>query len=92
MANRGRPVRPLCLTGQTDLVKVLKMQNGLHHYLDLVETIKMHMWNVRFGLRMREIWLQEVLHPGRPVRPVYRSGQTDLDSPDRVMSCILARN
>ena len=74
MADRGRPVRPLCLTGQTDLIKVLKMQNGLHHCLDLVEMIKMHMWNVRFGLRMREIWLREVLHPGRPVRPVYRSG------------------
>ena len=24
MADRGRPVRPLCLTGQTGLVKVLK--------------------------------------------------------------------
>ena len=40
MAGRRRPVRPLYLTGQTDLVKVLKMQNGLHHCVDLVEMIK----------------------------------------------------
>ena len=26
MEDRGRPVRPLCLTGRTGLVKVLKMQ------------------------------------------------------------------
>ena len=55
MAGRRRPVRPLYLTGQTDLVKVLKMQNGLHHCVDLVETIKMHMWKVRFGLWMRDM-------------------------------------
>jgi len=89
MARLRGPVRPVRKIGQTGLVKLLKMQNRLHHCVDLVETIKIHMWNVRFGLRMREIWLQEVLHPGRPVKPVYRSGQTGPDSPDRVRSCIL---
>jgi hypothetical protein len=27
--------------------------NRLHHCVDLVETIEMHMWNVHFGVRMR---------------------------------------
>ena len=71
-------------TARTGLVKLLKMQNRLHHCVDLVETIKIHMYNVRFGLRMREIWLREVLHPAYrsdlstgAVRPV-RTVQTEL--------------
>ena len=46
MTDRSRPVKPLYLIGQTGLVKVLKMQNGLHNCVDLVETIKIHVWNV----------------------------------------------
>ena len=56
------PVRPVRKIGQTGLVKLLKMQNRLHHCVDIVETIKIYMWNVRFALRKREIWLQEVLY------------------------------
>jgi hypothetical protein len=33
-----------------------QMPIGLHHCVDLVETIEMHMWNVQFGVRMRELW------------------------------------
>ena len=57
------------------------MQNGLHHCVDLVETIKMHIWNVQFGVQMRKLCLSEDLHPGRTgpgaVRPV-RNTQLEL--------------
>jgi hypothetical protein len=49
-------VWPLTHTGQTGQTKVLKMPIGLHHCVDLVETIEMHMWNVQFGVQMRELW------------------------------------
>ena len=58
MSRLGGPVRPVPKTGQTGLVKLLKKHNELNHCVDLVETIEMHIWNVQFGLRMREIWLR----------------------------------
>ena len=36
------PVRPLPWTSQTGLDKFVKLQIGLHHCVDLVETIEMH--------------------------------------------------
>ena len=36
------PVRPLPWTGQTGLDKFVKLQIGLHHCVDLFETIEMH--------------------------------------------------
>ena len=60
---------------ETSFFKLLKIQNGLHHCVDLIETIKMHIWNVRFGLRMKEIWLREVLHPGQT--GLVRRGRSD---------------
>ena len=53
--NLDRPVRPLVQTGQTGQEKFVKSSIGLHHCIDIVETIEMHIWNVQFGLRMREI-------------------------------------
>jgi hypothetical protein len=32
------------------------MTIGLHHCVDIVEMIEMHMWNVQFGVQMRELW------------------------------------
>jgi hypothetical protein len=46
----------------TGLVKLLKRQFGLHYWTTLVVVIKIHIWNVQFWLRMREVWLQEDLH------------------------------
>jgi hypothetical protein len=39
LENLGKPVRPVMKTGQDDIVK---LSIGLHHFVDLVETIKMH--------------------------------------------------
>ena len=49
---------------QTGLSKFVKMPIVLHHYIDLVEMIEIHMWNVQFGVRMRKLCLPEDLHPG----------------------------
>ena len=75
----GEPVRPVIETGQTGLGNIVKMPIGLHHCVDLIETIEMHMWNVQFGVRMRKLCLLEDLHPGLTgqtgpgaVRPVQR--------------------
>jgi hypothetical protein len=54
---------------QTTQVKVLKKQFGLHHWIGLVEYIKIHIQNVQFGVRMKEIWLLEDLHAAEAVRP-----------------------
>ena len=40
-----------------------KLSIGLHHCIDLVETIEMHIWNIQFGIRMRKLCLPEDLHP-----------------------------
>ena len=40
--NLGRSVIPLIETGQTGLDKFVKLQIGLHHCVDLVETIEIH--------------------------------------------------
>ena len=82
MARLGGPVRPVPKTSHTGMVKLLKKKNGLHCCVYLVETIEMHIFNVQFGLRMREIWLRKVLHPDRLVKLVYRGGQTGPDSPN----------
>ena len=68
-------------TGQIGLEKFVKLSIGLHHCVDLVETIEMHIWNVQFGVQMRKLCRSEDLHPGRTgpgaVRPV-RNAQTEL--------------
>ena len=72
--NQGEPVRPVIKTGQDNFVK---LSIGLHHCVDLIELIKMHIWNIQFGVRMGKLWLQKDLHlrqtvqigPGA-VRPV----------------------
>ena len=48
-------------TGETRQGDFVKMQILLHHCVPLVETIKMHIWITRFGLRMGELWLREDL-------------------------------
>jgi hypothetical protein len=50
-----RPVRPVGPTGQTGVFKVQEILFGLHHWIGLVEYIKIHMWNVQIRVRMREI-------------------------------------
>jgi hypothetical protein len=37
----------------------VKICNGLHHCVPLVEMVKRHVWNAQFGVRMRELCLQE---------------------------------
>ncbi len=39
--------------------KVVKMCNKLHHCIPLVEMVKKHIWNVQFGVQMKELCLQE---------------------------------
>ena len=61
--------------------KFVKLSIRLYHCIDLVETIKIHMWDVQFGVRMRKLCLPEDLHPGLTgpgaVRPV-RNAQSEL--------------
>ena len=72
-----RPVRPLVQTCQTGQEKFVKSSIGLHHCVDIIETIEMHIWIIQFGVRMGKLWLQKDLHlrqtvqisPGA-VRPV----------------------
>jgi hypothetical protein len=33
----------------------LKSPNGVHHNVELIETIKMHIWIAQFELRMKEL-------------------------------------
>ena len=80
--NLGRQVRPLVQTGQTGQEKFVKSSIGLHHCVDLVETIEMHIWNVQFGVRMKKLCLPEDLHPGL----------TGLKRPIRVRICILTQD
>ena len=76
-----RLVRPLVQTGQTGQEKFVKLSIRLHHCIDLVETIKIHMWNVQFGVRMRKLCLPEDL-----------TGQTGPKRTIRVRSYILVRD
>lgn len=46
-------------TGQTDQTNVLQIWIGLHHWIVLVEMIEMHMCNIQFGVRMRDLWLRQ---------------------------------
>ena len=39
------PVRHIPKIDQTSFVKLLKIQIRLHHCVNLLETIKMHIWN-----------------------------------------------
>jgi hypothetical protein len=39
--------------------KVVKMCNGPHHCIPLVDMVKKHIWNVQFGVQMRELCLRE---------------------------------
>ena len=43
LVNLGEPVRLVLQTGQTGLGNFVKMPIGLHHCVDLVEMIEMHM-------------------------------------------------
>ena len=73
-------LRPIIQTGQTGQDSFVKLSIGLHHCVDLVEMIEMHIQIVQFGVWMRELCLPEDLHPGltgqtgpgavRPVRKV----------------------
>jgi hypothetical protein len=49
--------RNLLTTKNVHFCEVVKMCNGLHHYVALVEVVKKHIWNVQFGVRMRELCL-----------------------------------
>jgi hypothetical protein len=53
--NRGH----MLITKNVHFVKLSKMCNELHHCVSLVEMIKKHIWNVQFGVRMRELCLRE---------------------------------
>ena len=59
-----RLVRPLVQTDQTGKEKFVRSSIRLHHCIDLVETIEMHIWNVQFGVWMRKLCLLKDLHPG----------------------------
>jgi hypothetical protein len=39
--------------------EVIKMCNGLHHCVPLIEVVKKHIWNVQFGVQMKELCLQK---------------------------------
>jgi hypothetical protein len=39
--------------------EVVKICNGLYHCVPLVEMVEKHIWNVQFGVRMRELCLRE---------------------------------
>lgn len=69
LARLRHDVRPLVSPGQTAYVKVIKKQFGVHHWIVLVDTVKINIWNIQFGVRMRDIWPPEVLHPWQLVRP-----------------------
>jgi hypothetical protein len=77
-------VRLVASPGQTYLVKVLKRKFELHLWIALIKTIKMHIWNVQFGLWMREIWLRQDLHLGQSDRPDDMGGRPGLDCVNRV--------
>jgi hypothetical protein len=49
-------------TDEIGLVKVHKIEFGLHHLIGLIELIKIHMGNVQIGVWMREIGLIQDLH------------------------------
>ena len=80
-------------TGQTGQDKFVKLSIGLHHYVDLVEPIEMHMLNVQFGVRMRKLCLLEDPHAGlTSLSDRSRGGQTSLKCPIRVRSRILTQD
>jgi hypothetical protein len=54
--------------------EVVKMCNGLHHCVPLVEMVEKHIWNVQFGIRMRELCLRENICLG-PKLPVVDGGR-----------------
>ena len=79
-------VRLLVQTGHTGQKKFVKSSIGLHHCIDIVETIEMHIWNVQFGVRMRKLCLPEDLNPGQT------GPETGPKHPIRVRSCILTQD
>jgi hypothetical protein len=72
--------------------KLFKRQFGHRHWIVLIEMVKIHVWIIRFRLRMREIWLQEDLHVGPCNLTWSMGGLTDLPCQIRVRSCISTRN
>ena len=42
LGSLGEPVKSVVETGQTGLGNIVKMPIGLHHCVDLVDTIEMH--------------------------------------------------
>jgi hypothetical protein len=39
--------------------EIVKICNGLHHCVPLVEMVKKHIWNVQFGVQVKELCLQK---------------------------------
>lgn len=48
--NRPKHAWPVAQTGLAGLVKFLKMQVGLHHYVSHAQTIKMNKWKDQFKI------------------------------------------
>ena len=81
-------------TGQTGKENFVKLSIGLHHYVELVDTIEKHIWNIQVGVQMRKLCLPEDLHPGLGLtgQTGPETGQTDPKCRIRVRSCILTRD
>jgi hypothetical protein len=63
--------------------EVVKMCNGLHHYIPLVEMVEKHIWNVQFGVRMRELCLRENICLGTGTSGLYFRSETRTSGGDR---------
>ena len=89
MADRGRPVRSLCLTGQTGLVKVLKN-------VKWTSPLRISRRDNQNAYVERPIWTPDerdmASGSSAPRQTGLQERSTGPDSPDRVRSCILARN
>jgi len=62
--NLTKPVRTIMLTDQTGLSEIVKSPIRLHYYVDLIEMIEMHIYNIPFKVQMRKLCLPEDLHLG----------------------------
>jgi hypothetical protein len=56
--------------------EVVKMCNGLLHCVPLVEMVEKHIWNVQFGVRMRELYLRENICLGTRTFGLYFRSET----------------
>jgi hypothetical protein len=62
--------------------EVVKMCNGLHHCVPLVEMVEKHICNVQFGVRMSELCLQENICLGTGTSGLYFRSETGTSSGD----------